>query len=653
MGPELEQMQRHFDLFAKMVPAPFYWMDLDGRFMGLNDKVLEAIGSKNRENVIGKTRYDLYPKEIADAFQEEADRFVSAGKDSYTEDKIVDAYGKTRYYSAIRSPLHNEQGEIIGVIGTSIEITDKKQAEQLALENTTHKAQLEEQLKFSQAVDQVAHDIRSPLASLLMILKSCQSIPEPQRVALREAANSINDIANNLLHQYKVREKSELSANEGRKPLLVSATLLEVLTDKKYQYQALPVNFDHAFDQSAYFAFIKINVSDFKRMMSNLINNAVDAFDEKEGKIILKLVAEEACVKVIVQDNGKGMSDEVANKIMNKISVTEGKQGGHGIGMIQIRETLEATQGEMDIHSILGIGTQITLTFPRIEAPNWIAEEIVLNPDDTVIILDDDSSIHGAWDTHFASFLTIQKNLQLKHFEMGQDALDFINKLPTAAREKVFLLSDYELLKQGLNGLDVIGQTGVTRAILVTSHYANSAVSDKAVQMGIKILPKQMASEIAIKINDDLSLRGAARRGNPDTILEGQDYPVTSLAPLHNGKFKHVDLVIIEDNRSFAESIITYLQELRSTQDHSYQVDHYTHPHTFLENLSQYPKDTKISVDNDFGVPDLNGLQLAQKLYEQGYTKLYLLSGTEFSIGEVPSYLGFILKTDLDGIAQI
>ena len=487
-------------------------------------------------------------------------------------------------------------------------------------------AQLLEKEKFSQTVDQVAHDIRSPLASLLMILKSCQAIPEPQRVALREAANSINDIANNLLHQYKLKEKLETSATEERKPLLVSATLLEVLTDKKYQYQALSVNFDHLFDQSGYFAFIKINVSDFKRMMSNLINNAVDAFEGNAGNIILKLVAEELWVKVTIQDNGKGMSEEVANKIMNKIAFTSGKKEGHGIGMVQIRETLEATQGEMDIHSVLGEGTQITLTFPRVGAPSWIAEEITLNQDDVVIILDDDSSIHGAWDTHFASLLKTHNHLQLKHFAIGQDALDFIDALSPEAKQKIFLLSDYELLKQNLNGLDVMKQSGITRAILVTSHYANSAVCDKAVQMGIKILPKQMAPEVPIKINDKQESKGES---------------------------KNVDLVIIDDSASFVESVMTYLKEINSTQDRPYQIDHYTDPNTFLENLSRYPKDTKISLDNDFGVSALNGLQLAQKLYEQGYTKLYLLSGKDFEVGEVPSYIMLILKTDLDTIARI
>jgi len=63
------------------------------------------------------------------------------------------------------------------------------------LENAEQKIQqLEGQLRFTQSAEQVVHDIRSPLACLLMIVESCNAMPEMERIALREAAMNINDM---------------------------------------------------------------------------------------------------------------------------------------------------------------------------------------------------------------------------------------------------------------------------------------------------------------------------------------------------------------------------------------------------------------------------------------------------------------------------
>ncbi len=183
--------------------------------------------------------------------------------------------------------MRDDDGKIIGLVVTGIDITAEKEAERLKLENEVQKNLMEVQEKFMKMANQVAHDIRSPLASLLMIVKSCTEIPETDRIALREAANGIGDIANHLLSQYQKKEPD--SENEERQPILVTAVLLQLLTEKKYQYQNLAVKFDYDFSQNSHFSFIKIFPSAFKRMVSNLINNAVDAFDQKKGKVDLKL----------------------------------------------------------------------------------------------------------------------------------------------------------------------------------------------------------------------------------------------------------------------------------------------------------------------------------------------------------------------------
>jgi hypothetical protein len=356
-------------------------------------------------------------------------------------------------------------------------------------------------------------------------------------------------------------------------------------------------------------------------MISNIINNAVDALDKKQGKVIVGLKATKASVTITIKDNGKGMSEELIKKIMNNVAITQGKKNGHGIGLTQVRETLQRNHGELKIDSAVGKGTKVTLTFPRVAAPVWIADEIKLGPEDIIVVLDDEDAIVAAWKSRFATALKDVPSIKVRYFKVGSEALNFLSGLSPRDKKKAFLLTDFELMGQGLNGLDIVEQSGVERAVLATSHHMNKGVRIQAEKIGTKILPKQLAPEVSIKIDPSIQ------------------YEVTS-AP------KKVDIVLIEDDEKLAQiMMLTAFGDL--------QVDHYTSPEHFLRNVSQYARNVKICIDKNFAGHGMDGLDLAEKLHEQGYTRLFLSSGETFSDGEIPDYLKVVPKIDMASIRDL
>lgn len=246
-----------------------------------------------------------------------------------------------------------------------------------------------------------------------------------------------------------------------------------------------------------------------------------------------------------------------------------------------------------------------------------MATEIKINKGDTVVILDDDRSIHGAWSSRFKDHLN---DIQLKHFLVGSKAIEFINSFPD--KEKIFLLTDYELLKQNLSGIDIVQKTKVKRAILVTSHHSKVEIRNLAIKTGIKLLPKHLASEIPIEICEAKKM--CMRVDKP----------------------KKVDIVVIDDDEILGNSMILLFGNYNKT------ADRYPNPKRFLEKLSQYDKNIKIFIDNNFGNTHISGIELAKQLHEKGFTKLYLFSGNDFEEGEVPDYLTIIPKTDIDTLCK-
>jgi PAS domain S-box-containing protein len=614
-GRIFESLRSH----TAFVPISIFWLDADNRIIGANKLAVVSIGGVSIDDYIGKTAYEIYPYEMADNIVRHNNEVMRTGKVLSQEESIRDVTtGKTKYFIAYKAPLYDDKGNVVGLIGTSVDITTEKNAECLKLETELQKTKIQEQENFATVASQVSHDIRSPLASLEMILASCKDIPEAKRIALRSATKGVTAIADNLLNKYRKYENEKDTEAQEPQPILASLALEEILSLKKSQYSNSLVKFNSSFEPKSSFVFIKADPSNFNRMISNLINNAVDAFEGKEGEIDLKLSLDDEQVNIIIQDNGKGMPQEIIDKIMNNVAVTAGKKDGNGIGLAQVRNTLQASRGKMSIDSKIGTGTKIVLTFPRVGSPDWIAEEIVLHKGDTVVVLDDDDSIHDAWDARFEDYADI---IQLEHFRDGEEAADFINN--AAEKNKIFLLSDFELISQKFNGLQIIENTSMRmQSILVTSHYHNQPVRDLAAEVGVKILPKQLAPEVPIKIEETERNKSAINN------------------------FKKIELVIIDDDQLLADSLANLLKK------RFVEVEAHYHPNHFLKNLSKYAKDTIICMDHDLKA-QIDGIELAKRLNEAGYIKLYLLSGKTFEEGEVPDYLTVLLKGDTDALDKL
>lgn len=487
----------YFSNIIDSVEGSIYWKDIDGVYLGCNAYAAEMISFSKPENIIGKTDYDLFDKVIADSYRKHDLQVIEQQGELTIEEWAKSTDGEDIVQLSCKKPLYSRSGEIIGIIGNTINITDRREKERLKLENEVQKKLLQEQEKFRVLVDQMSHDIRSPLTSLHMLVEMCDEIEEENRIALRSAITRISDIANNLLNHYKPQSVMSAHLTGNQEPFLVSTALLEILGEKKFQYKSFNVRFEHYFDSDSCFVFTSIDVSAFKRMISNIINNAVDAVDKHHGIISVDLSTDNESIKIAIKDNGKGMPAQVVNKIMNNMSVTADKEDGHGIGLTQVRNTLFNNSGSLSIDSVVGVGTTLTLIFPTITSPGWLADKIGIRQGDTVVIVDDDPSIHGAWNARFNVYLS---SVTLKHFERGQDAVDFIKALNSEAQQKIYLLTDYELLNQNINGLDIIKQTQIERSILVTSHYANKAIIAGTHQIGAKLLPKMLASEIIIEM---------------------------------------------------------------------------------------------------------------------------------------------------------
>lgn len=610
------KIYKELERLATLVPIPFYWANTDCVVVGLNKHGLNLKEALSYKELTGKSAYDFYTPETAAIVEKHSKMVMAEGKTLSFEEELIDLVtGVKRYYIAVRAPLF-ENTKVVGVVGSLTDVSALKEAEVLSIENEKLKVKIDEQEKFFQIANQLSHDIRSPLAAAKIWYEAIKcKLSEDERVMGRNALTRSTDILNSGFIQYKPSADDNIESLTEKKHVLLFSALEQVLAEKRLEYQDHAIVLKIQYAPSAVFAFFQVKQSAFKRMMSNLINNSVDAFDDKPGMIDLQVKADGQQITLIIEDNGKGMPESVKTKILNNIAVTSGKTYGNGIGFTQIRETLQDCDGKLSITSKIGIGTKIKLVLPQVASPDWAADCIELSSDDLVIVVDDDPSIHDAWRTRFNADAP---HMLLKNFEGGEEAIQFMNSLSAAEKIKIYLLTDYELLDQSVNGLDIIEKTQVMRSILVTSHSDNEQIRERALAIKTKILPKLLASNIPIKVQIHEKINAA------------------------------IEIVLIDDDAMLIDSIALFAFAHR-------KVDKYTNPHTFLSQMHQYSRNTLFFIDNNFGHHAIKGWDIAQQLYNWGYTHLYLLSGEDFdnSGTSIPDYLTVILKTDTERLVQL
>ncbi|MBX3709652.1 MAG: HAMP domain-containing histidine kinase [Gammaproteobacteria bacterium] len=241
---------------------------------------------------------------------------------------------------------------------------------------------------------QASHDIGSSLAVIEAIVQSASTmLPEESRIALRNAGSTIRDITNSFLKKAK---RDLLSMDDGVLAQQMLASLIsQIITEKRLQYQEnKAINIHFNLNQSCYGLFSIVKVADFGRVLSNLINNAVESITAHFSNIFIELFSEDTYAVIRITDNGKGIPADILSKL-GHLGVTYAKSNGHGLGLFYAKTTIENWGGQLDIQSVVGKRTTIKVKLPKTTPPVWYVPEIAILNGQTVMIVDDDQSTHS------------------------------------------------------------------------------------------------------------------------------------------------------------------------------------------------------------------------------------------------------------------
>ncbi len=354
------------------LPGNVYWKGWNGSYLGCNDRQAKLLGFESGDEIVGKTDFDLpWPKDHIQEYRANDLRIMQQGKAEVIEE-IFGEEGDT--VLSIKAPLKDERGDVFGVLGISIDITETKRMEQLKKEKEIAEKNAE---LMSILSGSVAHEVRTPLsiikinADLLQLLDAGELFKSKEQSqnfstqikSICQAVRECSQVIDMLL--VKLRKISVGAIEEGANVQLESCSIEKTIQqalaqypfreDEKVCYQGGP-EFFYQGDERL-----------IKHVLFNLIRNALRAIKTAgKGEIFIQCCLDKNFNCIVFRDTASGIEPEYLPKIFNKFETTDDAHSGTGLGLAFCKLVMESYGGKIECHSEFGQFTEFTLLFPSV-----------------------------------------------------------------------------------------------------------------------------------------------------------------------------------------------------------------------------------------------------------------------------------------------
>jgi len=377
------------------IPSPIFYKDRQGRYLGCNAAFESYIG-RPRAEVIGRTVYDIAPKELADLYHE-ADQalFQTPGVQRY-EAQVRYADGSFHEVFFTKGTFTDLEGNVAGLVGVMLDITERRRVEQeleryhdhledLVAERTAELARANDQLTTEieerrraeaalQAASEklkffaysVAHDLKSPAIGIHGLTKR-----------LSRHTRDVLDDKGKLYCDQILRVSEHIAALVDKVNVYISAKEARLSIEKVNVgeiLQMLKEEFSaqlslRRIDWRVPETTIEVNADrlSLMRAFRNFVDNSLKYGGERLTRIAMSYEESEDFHIFSVSDDGKGLKAEDCEKIFGVFQRNETSRGveGAGLGLTIVREIAARHGGSVWVEPRTRKGTTFYLSIAR------------------------------------------------------------------------------------------------------------------------------------------------------------------------------------------------------------------------------------------------------------------------------------------------
>lgn len=344
------EVSRLLDVVLQNVPSMIFVKDYTKglRFSLFNKAGEELLGLKQSE-LVGKSDYDLFPKEQADFFtQKDKAVFESHSILKIAQEEISTPKGK-RILSTQKVPIYEENGSPHLLIGISNDITEEIKAKEAFDLERTKSLRSAKLASLGEMSAGIAHEINNPVTIILgtvRLLPKFANDPDKLKAkveTIEKASNRIAKIVSGLKKFSRSSDKNEHKLHS------LGAILNEslILTESKAKKYFTPIAVDCRTDKQ-----VLCDEVEMEQIFVNMINNSVDAVKNLPEKWIrVSIFEERGAVVLQIRDSGSGVPESVQKKLFQPFFTTKPVGEGTGLGLSIVKGILDEHKATIELLS--------------------------------------------------------------------------------------------------------------------------------------------------------------------------------------------------------------------------------------------------------------------------------------------------------------
>ncbi len=363
---DVTEHQRAARLLASITntsPDAIFAKDAGGRYLLFNPAAERMTGKKAVE-AIGHDDREIFPREIAEFLQESDKNVMRMGYSEKHEESLPGPNGPLNV-EVTKSPLYDENGNVVGIFGVTRDISERKRAEEALKQlNTTLEQRVQDEVARNREKDfqlfqqqrlatlgemlhNISHHWRQPINALGLILQNLEFDYNDgvlDKTGLHDQVQRGYAIAQHLSATID-DFRSFFHPDEEEREFKLSEVLKGTMHIMKESLDCsgIEIVLDVAEDCT-----IKGYPHELGHVFVNVLKNAEEAIKAREqpGQITIRLESQERMGVVRIQNSGAPIPDEILPRIFEPYFST--KEGGAGIGLYMCRMSLQHLHGHIE-----------------------------------------------------------------------------------------------------------------------------------------------------------------------------------------------------------------------------------------------------------------------------------------------------------------
>ena len=509
----LRESENRFRLLTTISPAGIYMTDAKGDTIYVNESWCEMAGL-SPEEAAGRGWVKAIHPEDSKQISSDWYKIVESDGQWGTEYRFQAPDGKITWVYGIATEMRDENGSIVGYMGTNIDINDRKQMEE-------EKAKLETQLQQAQKMEAIgtlaggiAHDFNNILAPIIGCTEMSMEDVSPDTFVYEnlQAVLDAGMRAKDLVQQILTFSRQ---ADQELKPLRVQTIIKEVL---KLSRSTLPSTIQIQQYISNQCGLVMADATQIHQIAMNLITNAFHAMEESGGKLAVNLKEIELATEdlkdpnmipgpyvcLTVTDTGYGIEKPVMDRIFDPYFTTKEKEKSTGLGLSVVHGIVKIFGGDIRVQSEPGMGTEFQVYLPviktRDEALEKQAMEPVLGGTERILLVDDEDQV-----VRMVKQMLERLGYQITARTSSIEALEVFQEGPDQ-----FDLIITDMTMPNMTGVQLAQKLIAVRSnipIIICSGFSEKIDAQKAKVLGISgyVMKPVVRRELAKKVREALN----------------------------------------------------------------------------------------------------------------------------------------------------